>query len=1393
MTASFKRLTILTIIALSPLFAQAQRVYKGADASEKFKNTQLVRDSKFSALPSYIEFRSTNQMDRDELKQWMVSNFKLADGMNFDLVRVESDLLGHEHYRFQQTLNGAPIEDAIWIVHTNNDRVYSLNGLIYNAISCPTTAGISEAAALENALTHVGATTYKWELAAEERHLKWEKQDLEATYHPTAELVFVSANYSFLAEDYRLAYKFNIYAQEPISRADIYVDAITGEILRENEIIHHVDEPGTAHTAYSGERDIIADSFEGEYRLRDGSRGDGVRTFDLNNATSHGGAVDFIDDDNDWDNVNPEKDEYATDAHWGAEMTYDYFNDIHGRNSIDNDGFQLNSYVHYGVNYFNAFWDGSRMTYGDGNGGAITPLTSIDIAAHEVTHGLTTFSAGLIYYAESGALNESFSDIFGAAIERFARPDDYNWLLGEDIGTHFRNMANPNAKNDPDTYFGTYWADLGGGDAGGVHTNSGVQNFWYYLLTEGGTGTNDNGDDYDVTALGVEASSAIAFRNLTVYLVSSSQYADARFYALKSAQDLFGGCTEEVEQTANAWYAVGVGDEYDPTTTADFTTLDTFGCAIPFEVNFVNESFNGITYEWDFGDGGTSTDENPTHIYTEAGIYTVTLSVDGGACGSADITKTSYIEVDPDADCILILPPSGTLGTQTACDGTLYDSGGPDANYGSGENAQITIDPLGAVSVNLTFPEFDVEAGVGVSCNYDYLEIYDGPSAFDPLIGRYCNNNLPTDITSTGSAITLFFHSDGYVQDPGFEIIWSCNPPEDVPETDFTVNSEITCSGTAYFTDLSTNIPIFWEWDFGDGETSSEQHPIHTYTEEGDYTVTLTATNLVGDNTEVKTEYITVAFPEPPTTTNDTNCVEQSATLIASGEGTLKWYTEAEGGVPFFEGEIYDTPLLDETTTYYVEDDLYDSPENVGPETADFGTGDYFSGDQHLVFNNSTPVFLKSVVVYAGSAGERTIELRNNVGTVLESVTRDIDAGEQTFILDLFLPVGTSLQLGVAEGDDPDLYRNDSGTSYPYTLDESVEIVGSSTGDEFYYYFYNWEVHPYDCASERTAVTAVVEFESDILIDEVEFLCIEDEPMILTASEEGGIWTADCADCINEETGEFDPATAGIGTWEITYWVDGTCSHFNTTTIEVKESDITIDPVEDLCKDDEALLLTASIDGGTWSATCGDCIDEASGLFDPLEAGVGTWDITYSVPGTCSHYNMIAINVVESAISIDPVDDICIQASPVILNASEGGGTWSADCADCIDSETGEFDPIIAGAGTWEITYSVPGTCSHYNTQIVNVVDCLGLPGGSLNQISIYPNPTNGIITISTGQVSQGTIVVKDVIGKTIFILPFNSNTLTVDLNQYHARGTYFVEFYDQNAGLIDVKKVVKH
>jgi Zn-dependent metalloprotease len=286
-------------------------------------------------------------------------------------------------------------------------------------------------------------------------------------------------------------------------------------------------------------------------------------------------------------------------------MTYDYFLLTFGRNSFDNNGAKIRSFVHYGSNYSNAFWNGSVMTYGDGNGTSFRPLTSIDICGHEIAHAVTSYSANLIYSYESGALNESFSDIFGNAIEFFADSSQFNWRIGEDAtvsGNGIRNMANPKTHGDPNTYKGTFWHSSSS-DNGGVHTNSGVQNYWFYLLVRGDTGTNDNGDFFSVDSLGMLKAEQVAYRNLTVYLTSSSQYADARYYAIQSAADLYGDCSHEVEVVTNAWYAVGVGPAYDSNVFSTDFYVDTLFCYASEPIQFYSRSVNTGTYLWYFGDG----------------------------------------------------------------------------------------------------------------------------------------------------------------------------------------------------------------------------------------------------------------------------------------------------------------------------------------------------------------------------------------------------------------------------------------------------------------------------------------------------------------------------------------------------------------------------------------------------------------------------------------------------------------------------------------------------------------------------------------------------------------------------------------------------------------------
>lgn len=314
----------------------------------------------------------------------------------------------------------------------------------------------------------------------------------------------------------------------------------------------------------------------GNFRLREAGRGNGIFTYDMMNGEKYPLAVDFVDIDNNFTSANARA---GVSAHWAVEHTYDYYVSKHGRNSFDNAGGRMISYIHFENNSSNAAWDGTRMTFGDGDGVRFQPFVSLDIVGHEFTHGVTQYTAGLIYANESGGLNESFSDIFGETIQAHVNNAAPDWLLGAQIGA-FRSMKNPNAFTDPDTYLGGFWVPHANNpndnnDYGGVHTNSGVQNFWFYLLSDGGSGVNDNGDNFMVTGIGIEQAAQIAYRNLTVYLTPRSGYFDARLASLRSAIDLFGENSPQLQSVNEAWFAVGVsGPSFEAAVAVSSDTLN---------------------------------------------------------------------------------------------------------------------------------------------------------------------------------------------------------------------------------------------------------------------------------------------------------------------------------------------------------------------------------------------------------------------------------------------------------------------------------------------------------------------------------------------------------------------------------------------------------------------------------------------------------------------------------------------------------------------------------------------------------------------------------------------------------------------------------------------------
>jgi len=916
-------LPLLLLIIPQILFSQ---ISKKEQSEELRRIAKEIRMQEQIGTPAFMSFSSDNNLTHEQAIEYS-KGFCAAVNSGFTLKNQHTSKDGKQLYRYEQTIAGYPIEFSAWHVHERDGKVVALNGDIVDIDNFNVVFSISEEEALQVALNYIGAELYMWMNEGEEQNLKIMLEDDAATYYPTGIKVITPVQPDIRKHKLTTAYKFNIYSLKPFDRKMVYVDAQTGEILFDLPLIHFNDRvEGIAHTAYYGIQPIQTTQQGAQYILHDLTRGNGIKTYNCQNTINYNGAVNFFDDDNVWNNVNAQLDQYATDAHFSTGSTYDYYLNVHNRNSINGNGYNLLSYVHFNLiqygysNNINAFWDGQRMTYGDGAiGQGITPLTTIDICGHEITHGLTSFTANLVYSYESGALSEAFSDIFGTAVEFYAVPEHANWTMGEKMGLTLRSLSNPKAHQLPNTYHGQYWY-TGSGDNGGVHYNCGPLSYWFYLLCMGGIGTNDNGNAYQVAAIGIENAEQIAFKTLTEYLSPSSQYIDVYNYAIIATGELFGGCSPEVQAVGDAFYAIGViNTPFVSVTSANFKASETIFCSVPAQVTFTNKSMNGITYLWNFGDGTTSTESNPVHTYTQAGNYTVTLSVDGGVCGSDMITKEQYIKIDPSSLCAFNMLTSGQLNKE-GCTGVFYSPGWPN-NYPNNADSRLTIYAPGATGIVLTIEEFDIEPGAYSTCNYDYICFHNGNSISAPKINNtnYCNTTgNPGTITATGEYITIRFVSDVYMQFSGFKITFQCTGLPSTPNANFSANTTTSCTGNIKFTDNSTNQPDEWLWEFGDEYTSVEQHPEHQYVQTGTYTVTLTVTNEFGSNTIQKVNYITVEIPEPPEIDVIEGCNNEEFEIILDLEGIAHWYENITDEEPVYIGNYWLHPPVEENITYFL-------------------------------------------------------------------------------------------------------------------------------------------------------------------------------------------------------------------------------------------------------------------------------------------------------------------------------------------------------------------------------------------------------------------------------------------------------------------------------------------
>jgi Zn-dependent metalloprotease len=582
-----KFLGILTVFAIGLLIFGL--VSRKTDANRNIFNT---------GTPDELENAKQISLSilRDRAAQRAIGN---PDDYEVQRVEVDDVKMAHTHVR--QTVDKIPVWEGEAIVHLKADGDLSLiTDDLKENIQVNTQANLSADDAIFAAKRHLG---YNARLLTEQ---------------PTASI------WIYRGEDRdHLAYKVQLARLDGTPQTSapvIFIDAQTGEKIYEYDNL----QTGTGSSLYSGTVTIQTSSVGATFYMEDTTRKMG--TFNMNStgneSTGSGGTQSrFTDTDDNWNSTIQRA---GVDAHFGAAKTFDFYQTILGRNGIDgnygpgtttaaaNSAISLvASRVHFGSSgaYNNAFWFNNQMSYGDGDGTNFSPLTTVDICGHEMTHGVTERTANLTYSKESGALNESWSDCMGAMVELystgFGTPTANTWKIGEQAytpgngtGDALRYMDNPPTAGDPDHYSERLYPGTctpsNANDQCGVHTNSSISNKAFYLIVNGGTHPQTG---VAVAGIGPNAGSRIWYSALTSYMTSSTNFAGARTATINAATALFGAASAQVTSVTNGWCAVGVGTcaSGTPTPTPTITPTPTPGGCTTL---LVNGCFEGSASPW---------------------------------------------------------------------------------------------------------------------------------------------------------------------------------------------------------------------------------------------------------------------------------------------------------------------------------------------------------------------------------------------------------------------------------------------------------------------------------------------------------------------------------------------------------------------------------------------------------------------------------------------------------------------------------------------------------------------------------------------------------------------------------------------------------------------------
>ncbi len=527
-----KSLTFLFVILPAFLFSQIQPLF--------YTNKVVHHNSIISEDDFFLQKQQSLGLNKDVT---MVLKSRNVDKNNI------------VHSKYQQYYKGIKVVGGTYILHSKHDMVYKSTGSLYPDIKLNTMPTLKE-----SRVAGIAKIIVLGKIADRNiENINFEK--LKSLYVPEIELCIIDNDYPDFSKNYKLAYSVlveNNNMTNPLKKR-IYIDADTGEEILSYDMICTSHAHGKGESIYYGEVEFDTDSIAPDrFVMQDLDRGSGIFIKDKWNN-----SIEFYDDDNYWE-FEDEGQQSAIDALYCTQAYYDFLMNKFQRNSIDGNGFPLTANVNI-KSYVNAYWDGNSATFGAGDCTNYSPLTTMAIVGHEFTHGMTDFTSNLVYKDEPGALNESLSDIFGESLEYHSDSTNFRWTVGTRITRNnsvkpFRSMKDPHLFKNPNYYHGKYWStDFF--DNGGVHSNSSILNYWFYLLSQGGSGINEGKDTFDVEAIGIDKALDIVYQMQTNYLTENSNFGDAYEYSVESVSDLYGNTSPEMNSVIEAWKAVGIPKE----------------------------------------------------------------------------------------------------------------------------------------------------------------------------------------------------------------------------------------------------------------------------------------------------------------------------------------------------------------------------------------------------------------------------------------------------------------------------------------------------------------------------------------------------------------------------------------------------------------------------------------------------------------------------------------------------------------------------------------------------------------------------------------------------------------------------------------------------------------